>query len=61
MNLQESWKEEMRSAYLYRVVAACEAGTAREGLFKQLAIEAESQAQIWVERIQKEGGSPPAS
>ncbi len=61
MDALESWKEEMRSAYLYRVVAGCEAGTVREGLFKQLATEAESQAQIWVERIRKEGGPPPAS
>ena len=55
MDALDSWKEEMRSAYLYRVVAECEAGTVREGLFKQLAIEAESQAQIWVDQIRKEG------
>ena len=61
MDALENWKEEMRSAYLYRVVAACEAGTVREGLFKQLAIEAENQAQIWVERFRKEGGSAPGS
>jgi len=61
MDALESWKEEMRSAYLYRVVAACEAGTAREGLFKQLAVEAESQAKIWVENLRKEGGAEPAS
>ncbi len=61
MDALESWKEEMRSAYLYRVVAECEAGTAREGLFKQLAIEAESQAQIWVDRMGKEGAAAPES
>ncbi|UCD69212.1 MAG: VIT1/CCC1 transporter family protein [Betaproteobacteria bacterium] len=60
MDALESWKEEMRSAYLYRVVAECEAGTAREGLFKQLAVEAEGQAQIWVDRIRKEGATPPS-
>jgi VIT1/CCC1 family predicted Fe2+/Mn2+ transporter len=59
MDSLESWKEEMRSAYLYRVVSACEAGTAREGLFRQLAVEAESQAQIWAENLRKEGGAPP--
>ncbi|NIO43857.1 MAG: hypothetical protein GTO41_29140 [Burkholderiales bacterium] len=59
MDALESWKEEMRSAYLYRVVAACESGTAREGLFRQLATEAENQAQIWVERARKEGGQLP--
>lgn len=51
----------MRSAYLYRVVADCEAGTAREGLFKHLAIEAENQAKIWAERAAVEGGMIPAS
>ena len=61
MNDIENWKEEMRSAYLYKVVAACEAGTAREGLFKQLAIEAENQALIWVEKIRSQGVQPPES
>lgn len=57
----ESWKEEMRSAYLYKVVAACEAGTAREGLFKQLGVEAENQALIWVDKIRARGGQAPAA
>lgn len=41
------WREEMRSAYLYRVIAEAEAGTARAELFRGLAREAENQAQIW--------------
>ncbi len=57
----ENWKEEMRSAHLYRVVAECEAGTAREGLFKQLAVEAENQAKIWVKKIRAQGAQPPVS
>ena len=61
MNDLESWKEEMRSAYLYKVVATCEAGTAREGLFKQLAVEAEHQAEIWVDKMRALGVQPPAS
>ncbi len=61
MDALESWKEEMRSAYLYRVVSACEAGTAREGLFRQLGIEAESQAEIWAEHLRKEGSAVPAA
>ncbi|HUU72028.1 MAG TPA: VIT1/CCC1 transporter family protein [Burkholderiales bacterium] len=61
MEALESWKEEMRSAYLYRVVSACEAGTAREGLFRQLGIEAESQAKIWADNLRKEGGAVPAA
>ena len=43
----DGWREEMRSAYLYRVMAEAEAGTPRAELFRGLAIEAESQAQIW--------------
>ena len=37
----DSWAEEMRAAYLYRVVAEAEAGTPRENLFNALAGEAE--------------------
>lgn len=59
MSLIDNWKEEKRSAYLYRIVASCEAGTSREGLFKQLAVEAENQAEIWVGNIRQEGGTPP--
>ena len=44
---QEGWHEEKRSAYLYRVMAEAEAGTARGELFNGLAAEAENQAGIW--------------
>jgi VIT1/CCC1 family predicted Fe2+/Mn2+ transporter len=44
---QESWHEEKRSAYLYRVMAEAEAGTPRADLFRGLAAEAEGQAAIW--------------
>lgn len=47
MHEVESWAEEKRSAYLYRVVAQREAGTARQALFTELAQEAEKQAAIW--------------
>ena len=43
----ESWAEEKRSAYLYRVVAEREAGTVRQALFAELAQEADKQAAIW--------------
>ncbi|HUX26325.1 MAG TPA: VIT1/CCC1 transporter family protein [Burkholderiales bacterium] len=43
----DGWREEMRSAYLYRIMAEAEAGTPRAELFRGLAAEAESQAQIW--------------
>ena len=46
----EGWLDELRSAYLYRIVAAAEAGTPREALFNRLALEAEGQARIWADR-----------
>ncbi len=44
---REAWREEKRSAHLYRVMAEAEAGTPRAGLFSGLAAEAENQAGIW--------------
>ncbi|HMM46907.1 MAG TPA: VIT1/CCC1 transporter family protein [Thiobacillaceae bacterium] len=55
----ESWHEEKESAWLYRVVAECERGTAREALFLELAQSAEHQAAIWLDVIAKAGGRPP--
>jgi VIT1/CCC1 family predicted Fe2+/Mn2+ transporter len=46
-NFLDGWREEMRSAYLYRVMAEAEAGTPRAELFRGLAVEAENQAGIW--------------
>jgi len=53
------WADEMRSAYLYRIVADVERGTPREKLFRELAGEAESQAAIWAESARKQGGTVP--
>src|SRR5271169_4946956 len=50
------WREEMRSAYLYRVMAEAEAGTPRAELFQGLAGEAEGQARIWARQAQ---AAPP--
>jgi VIT1/CCC1 family predicted Fe2+/Mn2+ transporter len=47
---QAGWREEKRSAYLYRVMAAAEAGTPRAGLYSDLAAEAEGQAAIWARK-----------
>ncbi len=44
------WLDELRSAYLYRVIAECERGTPREALFRSLATEAEVQAKIWADK-----------
>ena len=54
-----SWNEEKRAAYLYRVVAACEAGTPRERLFLGLAGEAEGQAAIWAKKAVAAGADLP--
>jgi VIT1/CCC1 family predicted Fe2+/Mn2+ transporter len=54
------WADEMRSAYLYRIVADFERGTPREKLFRELAGEAESQAAIWAESARKQGAAVPA-
>ena len=55
-NALGSWREEMRSAYLYRVMAEAETGTARAELFRGLAVEAETQAGIWA---RKAGAASP--
>jgi len=56
----ESWQEEKRSAWLYRVVAECERGTPRESLFNELAQAADEQSDIWLSVIAKKGGQVPA-
>ena len=50
MSIGEGEQDELRSAYLYRVVAQAEHGTVRESLFLELAQSAESQARIWAEK-----------
>ena len=54
-----SWSEELRAAYLYRVVAAAETGTPRQKLFLELATEAEGQAAIWADKVRVAGGVLP--
>jgi VIT1/CCC1 family predicted Fe2+/Mn2+ transporter len=58
-NPLESWTEEQRSAYLYRVCADAEAGTARADLFTRLAGEAEAQAAIWRAQLTASGKPAP--
>ncbi|HET9664921.1 MAG TPA: VIT1/CCC1 transporter family protein [Burkholderiales bacterium] len=55
----DSWREEKRSAFLYRVVAEKEHGTARAALFSELAQEADKQAAIWAEQVRGSGNSLP--
>jgi len=60
MHELKSWAEEKRSAYLYRIVARAEAGTARAGLFDELAREADKQAGIWAQHARAAGATVPA-
>lgn len=59
MNALESWREEKRSAYLYRIISDAESGTARQILFLELAQAAERQAQIWAEQARRGGVALP--
>lgn len=60
MNPLESWHEEQRSVYLYRVCAEAEAGTTRAEMFRRLAGEAEAQAAIWRAQLTARGHAAPA-
>ena len=59
MHALDSWQEEMRSAYLYKIIARQEKVASRQKLFSQLAHEAESQAGIWAIEAQKSGYQAP--
>ena len=59
MHELDSWTEEKRSAFLYRIVAQVESGTSRQALFRELAQEAEKQAAIWARRAQEAGERVP--
>jgi vacuolar iron transporter family protein len=56
---QESWEEEQRAAYLYRVMAEVESEHDHRVLFARLAEEAEAQAGIWAKKIREQGGELP--
>lgn len=61
MHELESWREEMRSAYLYRVVSDQESGSTRQVLFLELARAAEQQAELWAAEMRRHGMTPPES
>ncbi|MDP2247379.1 MAG: VIT1/CCC1 transporter family protein, partial [Nitrosomonadales bacterium] len=50
-----SWNEEQRSAYLYRVIADQERSPEKRLLFFQLAEAASKQAGIWADKLVKQG------
>lgn len=59
MHALESWMEEKRSAYLYRIISDQESGTPRQLLFLELAKEADHQAELWANELKKTGQSVP--
>lgn len=54
-----AWREEKRSAWLYRLVSDLESGTSRQVLFLELARAADKQAQIWAEEMVCHGEITP--
>lgn len=56
----DHWRDEKRSAELYRVLAEAEKGTPREALFADLARAAEAQGAIWAQSASRGGEGLPA-
>lgn len=54
MAILKSWREEMQSAYLYRLVAERERDPVRKNLFLELSASAEKQAHIWESKMNAE-------
>lgn len=49
----------MDSVFIYRVIAQAEKAPERHALFKKLATDAESQAQIWARQLHAQGQATP--
>lgn len=60
MHELNSWREEKRSAYLYRIISDQESGTPRQLLFLELAREADNQSGLWADELRKIGVAVPA-
>lgn len=59
MSLVDNWKEEMQSAWLYRVIAGVEKDPAKSRLFYGLADAAEAQAGVWANKMREQGQEVP--
>ena len=59
MSALDSWQKEMDSVFIYRVIAQAEKAPERHALFKKLATDAESQAQIWAKQLHAQGQATP--
>lgn len=53
-NPLEGWREEMRSAWLYRIVSEEEKDAGRSALFRELGQAAHDQANIWADLARKQ-------
>ena len=53
MENDDSWHEEKRSAYLYRIMAQYEQNSFHQKLFENLALSAEKQAGLWENIMRK--------
>lgn len=58
-NYRESWREELESAHLYRVLARVEKNERFQRLFHSLGEAALGQAKIWEEKVLQSGASLP--
>lgn len=59
-NLNKNLTAELQSAYLYQALADAESQDSIRRMFLYLKREAETQAKIWAEKIEKQGGKPPS-
>lgn len=59
MDPLQGWREEKRSAWLYRMVSDAESATPRQVLFLELAQAVERQAGVWADVLQRSGRSVP--
>jgi len=59
MDALDSWQKEMDSVFIYRVIAQREKAPEKHALFKKLAADAESQAEIWAKKLHAAGQAPP--
>jgi VIT1/CCC1 family predicted Fe2+/Mn2+ transporter len=60
MHALDSWLEEKRSAWLYRIVSDAESGSPRQILFLELAQAADAQSALWEAELRKSGVAVPA-
>lgn len=60
-DMHDNWREEKRSAYLYRFIAQYETNEIHRTMFIKLADAAEKQAKLWEKQAEKNNIKLPAS